>query len=100
MPRILGSTAHITPLLLEYLGTEHKMPSMADVFPPLPTPFHATPERVERLVRTADLEAKLKAYRERCAESAAKPFCHTERTKMATYSENALERRDSPIGSV
>ncbi|GIZ43973.1 hypothetical protein CKM354_000718200 [Cercospora kikuchii] len=99
MPRILGSTAHITPLLLDYLGTEHKMPSMADVFPPLPTPFHATPERVERLVRTADLEAKLKAYRERCAESAAKPFCHTERTKMATYSENALERRDSPIGS-
>ncbi|KAM3420079.1 hypothetical protein BST61_g3384 [Cercospora zeina] len=66
MPRILGATAHITPLVLDYLKSDLKMPSMAKIFPPLPAPFHATPERVERLVQTADVEAKLKAYRENC----------------------------------
>ncbi|KAI5366417.1 Putative FAD dependent oxidoreductase, FAD/NAD(P)-binding domain superfamily [Septoria linicola] len=103
MPRILGSLAHLTPLVLESLNLEHTLPSVAAIFPPLPSPFHATPERVQRLVQTADVAAKAEAYRKSCAESAAKRFCNDERSRPAgkgsTTTGEIPERRDTPLGS-
>lgn len=81
MPRILGSAAHIAPLVLESIGVEHETPSTAAAFPSLPQPFRATPERVERLQRTADLAAEIEAHNIKCAESAKKPFCNDERSR-------------------
>ena len=77
------------------------MPSMAEIFPPLPQPFHATPERVERLVRTADaaLTAKIEANRKSCQESAAKPFCNDARSRPKAGSESVIDRRDSPVST-
>jgi hypothetical protein len=74
MPRILLSTAHIVPEVLESLGLDYKQPTLAAPYPPLPKPFLVTEERVERLQST-DLAAKAQAYRERCKESSQKPFC-------------------------
>lgn len=81
MPRILLSTAHIVPEVLGTLQFEHQAPALVAEYPPLPGPFHATAERVERLRRTADLDAKMKAYKASCVASAAKPFCKAERSK-------------------
>ncbi|KXS95921.1 hypothetical protein AC578_5198 [Pseudocercospora eumusae] len=83
MPRILLSTAHITPLILASLHLEHKMPATTAKFPPLPTPFHATPERLQHLIETASVEAKVQAYRKSCEASAQKPFCNDERSRKA-----------------
>ncbi|CAK3917417.1 FAD dependent oxidoreductase [Lecanosticta acicola] len=82
MPRILLSTAHITPLLLKELGFEHSPPSLVQSYPSLPKPFHATAERVERLQQTADVAAKKQAYLDNCEASAKKPFCNTARTRL------------------
>jgi hypothetical protein len=78
MPRILLSTAHIVPEVLDSLGFNHKQPSLAASYPPLPKPFLVTKERVERL-QDADLVARAEAYRERCKDSSQKPFCLGER---------------------
>ncbi|KJX94368.1 fad dependent oxidoreductase superfamily like protein [Zymoseptoria brevis] len=75
MPRILLSTAHIIPLVLESIGQEHTAPKLVENYPPLPGPFHATAERIEKLGRTVDLEAKAHAYCKQCEESAQKEFC-------------------------
>ncbi|KAF3034413.1 hypothetical protein E8E12_005655 [Didymella heteroderae] len=74
MPRILLSAAHIAPLVLESLGLEYSQPSLASAFPPLPRPFHATAERIERLQST-DVAAIAEQYKKGCEESAKKPFC-------------------------
>lgn len=79
MPRILLSTAHIVPGVLESLGFDYQQPAIAVPFPPLPKPFLLTAERVAKLQST-DLAAKAQAYRERCRESSQKPFCMTERS--------------------
>lgn len=81
MPRILLSAAHIVHKVLESLKWEHKAPALVANYPALPGPFHATAERVERLQQTADLDARLQAYRESCQESAAKAFCNDERSR-------------------
>lgn len=102
MPRILGSTAHITPLILDWLQLKnHHLPCMADVFPPLPSPFLATAERVERLVKSADVSAKVEAFRKSCQESAAKPFCNDARSRpvKSALQKNDEERRDSPVST-
>ena len=78
MPRVLLSTAHICPLVLNSLGFDHKVPSLASAFPPLPAPFLATAERVQSL-QSVDLDAKKDEYVKACQESAAKPFCREER---------------------
>lgn len=75
MPRILLSTAHLVPLALAELGIEHAAPVLVKEFPSLPKPFEASEERVERLVKTADVSAKVEAFRMRCEESAGKDFC-------------------------
>lgn len=79
MPRILLSTAHIVPGVLDSLGFDHEQPAIAAPFPPLPKPFLVTGERIAKLQST-DLAAKAQAYRERCMESSKKPFCRTERS--------------------
>ena len=79
MPRILLSTAHIVPGVLNALGFEYKQPALVAPYPPLPKPFHVTAERVERLQGT-DLAAKAQAYRESCKESSQKSFCVDERS--------------------
>jgi len=78
MPRVLGSAAHITPLVLESLGVEYSQPLIAASFPPLPQPFHTTAERIERLQDT-NLSALAEDYKQRCEESAQKSFCNTAR---------------------
>ncbi|KAK5130847.1 hypothetical protein LTR08_001619 [Meristemomyces frigidus] len=82
MPRILLSAAHITPLILESLGVEFSQPVLVAPFPPLPKPFHATFERIEKLQSTS-ITAKGASYRESCAESAKKPFCNDERIRKS-----------------
>jgi hypothetical protein len=79
MPRILLSTAHIIPDVLDSLGFEYQQPALAAPYPPLPKPFVVTAERVERLQST-DLAAKAQAYRESCKESSQKPFCTDKRS--------------------
>ena len=57
MPRILLSTCHVTPLILQDLGIVNQQPECTLQYPPLPQPFHSTKSRMERLART-DLAAK------------------------------------------
>ena len=83
MPRILLSTAHIIPGVLDSLGFEHQQPALAAPYPSLPKPFLITAERIERLQDT-DLAARAQAHRERCKESSQKPFCRGERDMMWT----------------
>jgi CDGSH-type Zn-finger protein len=80
MPRILLSTAHIVPEVLDSLGFDHQQPALAAPYPALPKPFLVTKERVERL-QDADLAARAEAYRERCKDSSQKPFCLGERNQ-------------------
>lgn len=74
MPRILPSAAHIAPLVLESLGIEYSQPRLTSAYPPLPQPFHATAERIQRLQRT-DVATIAEQYKKGCEESAKKPFC-------------------------
>jgi hypothetical protein len=89
MPRILLSTAHIIPDVLDSLGFEYMQPALVAPYPPLPKPFHVTAERVERLQST-DLVAKAQAYRESCKESSQKPFCMDDRSMGRTGSSVAV----------
>lgn len=49
MPRILLSTAHLTPIILNSLGVKWTAPSLVASYPPLPKPFVVTATRVEAL---------------------------------------------------
>ncbi|KAK8853497.1 hypothetical protein IAR55_004204 [Kwoniella newhampshirensis] len=73
MPRILGSTAHIAPLVLSSLGVPFETPAAAAIFPPLPEPFHVTAERIKTLQQLEPKE-KHKLAMEASLESAKKPF--------------------------
>lgn len=75
MPRILLSTAHIAPLVLDSLGVAYSQPQLAATYPPLPHPFHCTPERIEKLQDT-DVTAIYETYKKSCEDSARKPFCN------------------------
>lgn len=74
MPRILGSTAHLVPLLLDGLGIASSAPSTAKIFPPLPTPFLATAERIADL-RSRSVQAHQQMSIDEALKSAKKPFC-------------------------
>ena len=89
MPRVLLSTAHIVPDVLESLGFDYQQPALAAPFPPLPKPFLITAERIEGLQST-DLAARAQAHRERCKESSQKPFCSDERCKWDVGSPVAV----------
>ncbi|KAK5105869.1 hypothetical protein LTR62_001956 [Meristemomyces frigidus] len=90
MPRILLSTAHITPLVLDSLGMEYKQPTLTAPYPALPRPFHVSAERVEKL-QAFDLAVKMESFRASCKESAMKPFCLDERSRPK------IQRVDSPV---
>jgi hypothetical protein len=60
MPRILLSTCHIVPTILQDLKIIQSPPRCTLEYPPLPQPFHVTRSRLERL-RKLDLHAKLQA---------------------------------------
>lgn len=75
MPRILLSTAHITPLILDSLNAKYTPPSLVAPFPPLPKPFQVTAERIEAL-KKVDAAAIFEQSAKDCLESAKKPFCN------------------------
>ncbi|ORY24897.1 FAD dependent oxidoreductase-domain-containing protein [Naematelia encephala] len=54
MPRILGSSAHTTSLILDSLGISYSTPRIAAIFPPLPSPFQLTQERLSKVRAAAD----------------------------------------------
>ncbi|KAJ5537465.1 hypothetical protein N7494_006944 [Penicillium frequentans] len=74
MPRILLSTAHITPLVLDALKAKYTPPSLVAPYPPLPMPFLATAERIASL-QEADSTALFERMVKDCQESAKKSFC-------------------------
>ncbi|KAF4816196.1 hypothetical protein CGCSCA5_v006598 [Colletotrichum siamense] len=80
MPRILGSTAHLTPLILDALAVKYTVPSIVAPFPPLPSPFFATAERIEKLQKV-DAAPKWEEERKSSLESAKKPFCNDARSR-------------------
>lgn len=75
MPRILLSTAHITPLILDSLNAKYTPPSLVAPFPPLPKPFQVTAERIEALQKV-DAAAIFEQSAKDCLESSKKPFCN------------------------
>ncbi|KPM37655.1 hypothetical protein AK830_g8887 [Neonectria ditissima] len=75
MPRILLSTAHITPLILDALGCTYSLPSLVGPYPPLPKPFQATAERIDSLQKV-DAAAIFEVDTKDALESAQKPFCN------------------------
>lgn len=74
MPRILLSTAHVTPLILDALGVQYSAPSLVASYPPLPKPFSATSERIDSLQKV-DAAAVFEQDTTDAVESAKKPFC-------------------------
>jgi hypothetical protein len=91
MPRILLSSAHIAPLVLEAIGFEHAKPRLAASYPPLPKPFQVTAERVARLQDT-DTDAKTKAFKQRCELSATKSYCDAGRIYTLTTPLSSNDR--------
>lgn len=79
MPRILLSTAHLAPLILDALRMKYCTPSLVAPYPPLPKPFQATAERISSL-QNIDAAAKFGQYAEECLESAQKSFCNDVRS--------------------
>lgn len=73
MPRILLSTCHIVPVILQDLQIKQSPPPCTLEYPPLPQPFHATRSRLERL-RKLDLHGKLQAELEAGLASSKKVF--------------------------
>lgn len=80
MPRILLSTAHITPLVLTFLGVEFTPPPLVAPYPPLPEPFRVTTERVQRLQKV-DPASKYDEGVKSSLESAKKSFCNDVRSR-------------------
>lgn len=75
MPRILLSTAHLTPLVLDSLGVKWTAPSLVASYPPLPRPFLVTGKRVEAL-QDVDTKAEYEADLKDNEECAKKPYCN------------------------
>lgn len=108
MPRILLSTAHITPLVLSYLHTKAVTPALVKDFPSLPAPFVVTGERIARL-QGVDFSAQMAAGVESGLQSGRKSFCAKSKVlyeeaiaAKKQESENVwvaktMKRSDSPI---
>lgn len=73
MPRILLSTAHVAGQMLQTLGVAHTLPDEVTTYPPLPGPFHATAERIQRL-QSRDALAQFDAEIKMGLESSKKSF--------------------------
>ncbi|KAH6886963.1 FAD dependent oxidoreductase-domain-containing protein [Thelonectria olida] len=83
MPRILLSTAHITPLILDDLSVKYSSPSLVVPYPSLPKPFHATAERIG-LLQKIDAAAHFENFAKDSLESAKKPFCNDARSLVTS----------------
>ncbi|KAH8667627.1 FAD dependent oxidoreductase-domain-containing protein [Tricladium varicosporioides] len=81
MPRILLSTAHITPLVLQFLGFEFMSPALVKPYPSLPKPFLLTAERLKEL-QNVDGERIYEETVRNGLESAKKWFCQDERSRQ------------------
>lgn len=80
MPRVLLCAAHVSTLVLDALDLDYTKPEGAANLP-LPSPYLASPERVDKLQST-DLEAFREGYAAKCKASSVKPFCNIERAKL------------------
>ena len=78
MPRILLCAAHVTPLILNFLGVEFTPPSLVEPYPKLPAPFEITKKRIDALLKV-DAYLKLENSWKNAKESAKKEFCNTPR---------------------
>lgn len=79
MPRILLSTADLTPIILDSLGIKWTAPSLVAAYPPMPKPFAVTAERVQAL-QGWDAKGALEADIKASEEAAKKPFCNGPRS--------------------
>lgn len=79
MPRILLSTAHLTPLVLDKLGVKWSAPALVKAYPPIPEPFVVTAERVAAL-QSADATAEYEADIQGHEEDAEKEYCNGPRS--------------------
>ncbi|KAK8043964.1 hypothetical protein PG994_012802 [Apiospora phragmitis] len=79
MPRILLSTSSISTFVLDSLGIDHSEPSGVAKLP-LPKPFLATQERIDRL-QSMDVDGIRTSFAAKCKESSVKPFCNDERSQ-------------------
>lgn len=79
MPRILLSTAHLTPLVLDSLNIKWSAPALVKDFPPIPAPFVATAERVAAL-QGVDSQAVYEAEIKEQEEDAKKDYCNGPRS--------------------
>lgn len=73
MPRILLSTAHLAPSILDSIGVEHSTPSMIANVPPLPAPYVLDAKRLEKL-KNESVEAYYQRDIDAAASSAKKDF--------------------------
>lgn len=80
MPRILLSTAHIAPRVLNALDMKFTAPSLVTPHPPLPEPFLLTVERIQRL-QEVDADAHYEAQVASNLASAKEPFCNDIRSR-------------------
>jgi hypothetical protein len=80
MPRILLSTAHITPLILQTLAVKFVTPPMLARYPPLPQPFQVTRERIDRLL-LVDVAAHYESQISASLKSSKEPFCNDVRSR-------------------
>ncbi|KAK2608048.1 hypothetical protein N8I77_006685 [Diaporthe amygdali] len=94
MPRILLSTAHITPLILEELGVKWTAPDLVAPYPPLPEPFVVTDERVKAFTE-ADAKKNYEASVSAHEASAVKPFCNEPRCLF--WKKGAITKLDLPV---
>lgn len=79
MPRILLSTAHLTPLVLDSLGVEWSAPALVKEYPPIPAPFVVTANRVAAL-QGVDTQAEYEADIKGMEEDAKKEYCNGPRS--------------------
>ncbi|RDW57071.1 hypothetical protein BP6252_13886 [Coleophoma cylindrospora] len=80
MPRILLSSAHITPLVLAFLKLDTSPPALVAAYPSLPEPFAVSIERIE-LAQKIDAAARLEESVKSSLESAKKTFCNDARSR-------------------
>lgn len=74
MPRILLSTAQITPMILDSLGIEWTAPALVKNYPPMPKPFTVTAKRVE-LLQDYDMKAEYDEEVQANEEAAKMDLC-------------------------
>lgn len=97
MPRILLSTAHITPLILQELGVKWTAPELVAAHPPLPEPFVVTEKRIKQFTE-ADAKRSYDESVRGHEESAAKPFCNEPRC-LFWKSDRTTGQADAPVAA-